>query len=726
MISVAAKRRIRKFLLWMEILFILVVGAGMGAVLAAFYQMNKLLPPDAALDNYRPPVGTKIYSSDGELLARLATENREPVPLERIPKNMQNAIVAIEDSRFYEHSGLDLKGIARAMWANISGHEMAQGASTLTQQLARNMFLNSKKKISRKIKELLLAIQIERNWTKRQILAAYLNQVYFGASAYGVQAASQAYFKKDVKDLRLEECALLAALPQRPSDLSPYAAYGSKEGFEKSKARRDTVLDRMAELHYITPDQARIAKARPIKVAKTRPPAVGYFHAKHFCQYVMDQLRNKLGYEQDFLDKAGLTVVTTLDWKMQQAAEKAAREGVSKYRGWGRVSEGALVCVDPHNGYIRAMVGSVNDPWEKHQFNCATQARRQPGSSFKIFVYTAGFEAGRDPYSTVNANAYIPLPDGTVYSPHNHGGTTGRLSLVNAFALSVNGAAVNICNDVGPKTVVSLARKFGLTGNLQAYPSIALGVCDVSPLEMASAYGVFAVGGKRAEPETIIQIRSQDGEILDSPTPKITDLGLHADTLDDINILTRAVVTSGTGRGAGSVPDAHGKTGTTEENTDAWFVGYTPNGLATAVWAGNRDNKPMSPRLFGGTICAPIWAQFMQKAVELNPAKKKRPAEERLIAKAPEAPRHKPAERTAAAPLTADENERNRMRVTICTVSGLRATAYCPTTRVEEFMIGEQPLARCPIHTSKQSAAKAAANSDTPPAAVSTGDAGTR
>ncbi len=697
MINPNVKRRIKKFLLWTEILIILILGAGMGVVLGAFYQMNKMLPADAALEHYRAPVGTKILSSDGVVLAKLAAENREPVKLDRIPKHMQDAMIAIEDSRFYSHRGLDYRGLTRAVWANISGRELAQGGSTITQQLARNIFLSSRKKISRKIKEILLAVQIERNWSKSKILEAYLNQVYFGAGAYGVGAASQIYFGKKIDKITLEEAAMLAGLPQRPSDLSPFAALEDDGDYDRTKGRRNMVLQRMADLKFITQAEADAAKKKPIKVLKRRPPAIGYFKAKYFVQHVVDELRSKFNYDQDVIDKTGLTVVTSLNWKMQQAAEKVARQELAKIRKSHRVTETSLVCLDPHTGYIRAMVGGVNEPWEKYQFNCATQARRQPGSSFKLFVYTAAFEAGDDVYDSVNASVNpIRMPDGKIYAPKNHGRYRGRLSYKQAFAKSLNGAAVNIAVKVGPQKVKDVAQRLGVKGTMYAYPSLALGVSDTNPLEMANAYGVFAAGGKRAEPISIIQVRSFEGEILEDIRPKLVATGLKPATVEKMNELTRAVVESGTGTQAREVPEAHGKTGTSEDYTDAWFVGYTPD-LATAVWAGNRDNSKMA-RVYGSTIGVPIWREFMKQAVVLNPAKKKTPMAKALEAK-PRERRRRPRPKPVEKPLGADENDRNRIRVTICSETGDLASDNCPSQATEEYMLGEHPTARCSVHT---------------------------
>jgi len=698
MFSPRVKRRVKTVLLWLEVTFILVLGAGMGIVLGALYQLNKGLPPDTAIENYRAPVGTKIVSSDGEVLAKLAAENREPVPLERIPKKMQDAIVAIEDSRFYQHSGLDFRGLARAVWSNVSDRELSQGASTITQQLARNMFLSQRKKLSRKIKELLLAVQIERNWTKARILEAYLNQVYFGSGAYGINSAAKVYFAKDVKDLTLEEAAMLAGLPQRPSDLSPYASMRADGNYNRTKHRRDMVLDRMAQLKFITLEEATNAKKRPIKVAKEKPQSTGFFKAKYAAQYVVDQLRERYHYDEDVINKAGLTVVTSINWKMQQAAEKAARSELKKLRG-RRVSEVALVSVDPHNGYIRAMVGGVQEPWEKYQYNCVTQAHRQPGSSFKLFVYTAAFEKlDKEPNSSVSLTARgIRMPDGSWYQPKNHSRGSGGSSYVRAFAMSSNGAAFNVCMDAGPKAVKEIAERLGIKSRLLAYPSIALGVNEVTPLEMASAYGVFAANGKLAEPMIILKVLDQDGEIMQDFQPSVKSVGLKPDTVQKINTLTRAVVTSGTGTVARSVADAHGKTGTSEEYTDAWFVGYTPD-LVTAVWAGNRNNSEMA-HVYGGTIAAPIWTRFMKEAVALNPEKNRKKALALAVpTRRRERPKREPrVERVTPPTFTGDGNARNVLRVTVCSESGMLARDGCPSTHTEEYMLGDLP-SRCTVH----------------------------
>jgi penicillin-binding protein 1A len=733
-------RRLKKVILWAEILFILVLGAGVGIVGGAFYQIRKILPPEDEIDKFKPTQGTKILTSDGHLLARIALENRQPVDLKQIPKEMQNAVIAIEDERFYQHSGLDYRGLARAMWQNLRGGDLTQqGGSTITQQLARNIYLSSQKTLVRKLKETMLAVQIERNWSKEQILEMYLNQVYFGSRAYGIQSAAKIYFGKDVGKLTLAECALLAGLPQRPSRLSPYH---NKEG---ARRRRDIVLAKMAQQGYITSDRARLAMQQPIRLAYTREPKqTHYYAAPYFVSYVVDQLKDTYG--EDYIYKSGLTVVTTLNWKMQQAAERVLTEAIREYRRQRRnIHDGALVCLDPHTGYIRAMVGGVD--FNEDQFNTVTQARRQPGSAFKLFVYTAALDSqGWNVHHIVSATARsVKQADGTWWTPQNHSKKhSGSMPMLQAFAFSNNVAAVNTLMEVGASTVADYARRMGIESKLRAYPSLALGSSEVTPLELTSAYGIFPAGGIRAEPMSIRLVKTPDGEVLQENTPRRHHVGLQARTIEGINQLTRAVVQYGTGRRAGEgVPDAHGKTGTTDDYTNAWFVGYTPE-LVTGVWLGNRDNSKMR-RSYGGDVCAPIWGAFMREAIKLNP-KSPRPKPTDLIAEGPRSRRRgseaeaattdsraeererKPEEREpGSAPRDAvagerattevegdtdrvamnddtleteiSANESNVVKVRVCDESYDLASADCPSTRLLEYVSGMQPRQVCPIHT---------------------------
>ncbi len=696
MFSPTARRRIKKLVLWTEVLIILGLVAAGSVVLGAVYQFNKLLPPPEAIDRYRPPVGTRIFSSDGVLLARLATQNREPVKLDQVPENLRNAIVAVEDRRFYQHRGLDYRGIARALWVNLQGGETSQGASTITQQLARNMFLNQRREISRKIKEVLLAVQIERNWTKRQILQGYMNLVYFGSGAYGVKTAARTYFGKELKDLKLEECALLAGLIQRPSELSPFRVKRTKGTLKGPKARRDTVLDLMLDNGFIKPDAWKKARETPVQVALTRPKAIGYFRAHYAVKNAIEELRERYGLDEDDLANGGYKITLTVDMKMQSLAEQVMRDGIRGQR-WRNLSEGALVCVDPHTGYVRSVVGGIREPWEKWQFDCATQAHRQPGSTFKGIVYAAAIERhDKNAYSSVQAaGPRIRLGRGRVWTPHNHGGMAGPISYVSAFAGSVNGAAVNVYNQrgvAGRQDTLAIARKMGIKSKLRPVISLALGTSEVTVLEMASAYGIFAAGGRRATPTFIQEIRDLDNQAVDDVKPEVKSGVLSSRTVANMNILTRAVVTSGTGKAASGVPDARGKTGTTEDYTDAWFVGYTPD-LCTAIWAGNRDNSRMRSG-YGGEVCTPLWARFMRQAIELNPARREKVRNKALLAA--NISGKKPGE--AAVPAgnyTGDD----AVKIRICSTSGSRARRGCTGTR-QSFAPGTEPTAWCTVHGS--------------------------
>lgn len=717
MFSRTVKRRVKKLLLWAEIVFILVMGAGVGVVAGAFYQMSKLLPPDQEILRYRPVAGTKLISSDGVLLGSVADENRDPVPLSKIPKRLQDAIVAIEDSRFYEHSGIDFRGLVRALWLNIkSGDPTRQGSSTLTQQLARQIYLTPRKTMSRKLKEAMLAVQIERNWPKKQILETYLNQVYFGSRAYGVQAAAQTYFGKNVWQLNLAQCALLAGLPQRPSKLDPY------QNPEAAKSRRNLVLQRMAELGMVSAADAQSAMKQKIRLAHKRAPAgTGFKRAPYFCNAVVEQLREKYG--DDLLHKGGFKVFTTLNWKMQQVADTALREGIASNERRYNVHDGALVCLDPNTGFVRTMVGGVD--FRKNQFNVVTQGRRQPGSSFKAFVYTAAIEHGWSPYQWIDASTRTHPAGDKWYTPHNDDDDRyGRVQMLHAFAKSVNTAAVNTIESVGPRTVADYAHRFGIRSHLNAYLSLALGTSEVSPLEMANAYGVFAAHGIRAEPLMVRKIVDRMGNVIEDNTPVLHRVNVKPETIDAMQEMFQAVVQYGTGYPAHYVPTAHGKTGTTEKHTDGWFIGYTLQPpLVTAVWTGNLNNKPMH-HAFGASVACPVWARFMAEAVKIAPKTKLNPNEyladgslaarerdeqgDNADSKKPRPKRHPKPESEAAADepqaiasvqaAPGEANSGNMVRVRVCEESMELATRYCPSTRLLEYVSGLQPTRFCSLH----------------------------
>jgi penicillin-binding protein 1A len=376
----ARQSRLFVIVLSLQLAVLGVMGMGIGAIGAIFYSVSGI---DIELSVKTTKEDTKIYSSDGiELASLFQEEHRERVPLDRIPENLKNATVAIEDSRFYKHAGVDIRGISRALYQNLRHHTMVQGGSTITQQLARNVYLTKRKTLTRKLQEAALAVRIESQYSKDHILEVYLNQVYYGSGAYGVQTASRIYFGKDVQKLDLAQAAILAGLPRRPSYYSPFV------NIDEAAKRRNTVLQRMAELGYITRETAKEAQDEPIRLASKRPIQRRY-RAGYFIDYVVGQLIDRYG--EDLVTGGGLRIYTTVNWRMQQKAEQALAEGIGKYKS-KNVGQGTLVAIEPGTGHIKAMVGGTS--YAETQFNRATQAYRQPGSAFKAFVYTAAIDRG--------------------------------------------------------------------------------------------------------------------------------------------------------------------------------------------------------------------------------------------------------------------------------------------------------------------------------------------
>ena len=553
-----------------------------------------------------------IYSSDGVELGRAFGAKRTYVTLDRIPKVLRDATVAIEDSRFYSHSGLDPRGISRAIWRDIESGKAVEGGSTITQQLVRNVSLSSQKTLQRKIEESMLAIKVERKLHKDEILELYLNQVYYGSGAYGVEAASRTYFGKPVNDLSLSEAALVAGLPQRPS------AYCPHRNLQAAMRRRDIVLDRMAKLGYITNTQRDKAK-REQPTIEPKIDSPNGWKAPHFVAYVLAQIKQR--YDDDFLRDSGIKVYTTLDYRMQLIAEKALRDGITRNSRSLHVKEGCFVCIDPATGYVRAMVGSV-DP--KSEFNRCTQGRgRQPGSAFKTFVYAAAIEAGMTPFDEiVDEPVSFQGVGGKLWTPSNYDRKFhGVVTLEQAFVRSINIPAIKLADQVGIDNVIRIAKAAGIQSELEPYLTTAIGgVRGVHPIEMASAYGTFANGGVHVEPISVLRITNWRGDTIAEFATTATR-AISSEVSQTVDYLLRQVVAdpTGTGHRVNNVPEARGKTGTTNDDRDAWFVGYVPGKLVAACWAGNDDNSPMR-RAFGGSLCAPIWQQFMLEAIRLHDA----------------------------------------------------------------------------------------------------------
>ncbi|HEY3298188.1 MAG TPA: penicillin-binding protein 1A [Armatimonadota bacterium] len=692
------RSRFKVFLIASEIAILLTIAVILGFTVAAFFSVAKLLPASGGVGNFEPTEATKIYSSDGVVLADIYKENREFVSIEKIPKDLQNATVAIEDKRFYKHLGVDFIGIFRAVYQNFRRGHMAEGGSTLTQQLARNIYLTPAKKLSRKLQEMVLAYEIERNYSKEQILELYLNQIYFGSRAYGVQAASKVYFGKDVKDLTLAECALLAGLPQKPSGYSPY------KNLKAAVTRRNVVLKRMSEQHYITPQQCSAAISEPVHLTGQKSTGHAAYKAPWFVYYVLQELADKYQCDEDMIYKGGLRVYTSLNYEMQQSAEESLNRRVREARS-RRVTQGALVCIDPLTGQIKAMVGGVTDDFKTNQYNRAVSSRRQPGSSFKAFVYTAAIDNGYDPdYRISNSRISFPMGNGKKWTPRNFDGRYGGTrSIRQAVAMSINIPAVRMAQMLGVDKVITYARMLGIKSPLTSNLSLALGSSGVTPLELCSAYGTFPARGIHAEPMAVVRIttaeRSGANENVLLDNKPETRRVLSEQTADTMCELFRGVVTSrgGTGHAAARVPNAHGKTGTTSDDRDAWFVGFTPD-LVTAVWVGNDDfGKPMK-NVWGGNVCAPAWADFMSKAVKIHEK------ERAQLATGQAAPLVLPVVSPVSPGNAAKERNRPQetevaRSVTICAESGQLATPQCPTTYDMTLSPGER-LGVCTMHGS--------------------------
>lgn len=693
------RSRLRSIVTILQVIILLGISASVGVALGLFINLSNALPK---VGNFQPPEATIIYSSDNVILGRIYREDRTNVPLNDIPKNLRNATVAIEDRRFYQHSGIDMKGIARAVWQNVRGQRMAQGGSTITQQLARNVYLTQRKSISRKVQEAVLAILMERNFTKQKILELYLNQVYYGSGAFGVQAASRVYFGKDVDRLDLAQCAMLAGMPQKPSGYSPH------EDPEAAKGRRNIVLDHMQAEGYITAEQRDEAKAESLHVIK-RVKGRNTYKAPHFVDYVTRQLREKYG--DDVLYQGGLRVYTTLNYKMQVIAEDALRNGVKKHEKLRHVSEGCFVALEPATGYVRAMVGSV-DP--SSQFNRCVQAKRQPGSSFKAFVYTAALAAGMKPSDRV-VDSPVSFPNGTggLWKPKNYDNKWhGSVTLESAVARSINIPAIKVAEKVGIQNVIRYAQLMGIKSPLEPYLSTAIGgIGGLRPIEIASAYGTFANNGIHVEPCSIVRVTNNRGEVYQDYLPEGRRV-ISERINSGMDKMFRAVVASkgGTGYAVRGVSQARGKTGTTNDDRDAWFIGYVPDKLVAACWVGNDNYAPMR-HAFGGSVCAPIWKEFMLKSIPIydeihreekeasKPVKVANESDKVVREEKPERSDTKKEERLNVPSPDVTETDSDVVSVKLCNESQMLATPYCPATHTERMLRGTEPTSYCTIHT---------------------------
>ncbi len=719
-----------KYLAWITLglaaLGILLAGLGAGGAYYAYRHFSRDLPRINTLQDYRPPVVTTVYADDGRKIAEFFKERRIVIPLSEMPDRLTRAFIAAEDSRFYSHKGVDIRSIIRAFIKNLEAGTVVQGGSTITQQVTKSFFLSPERSYRRKIREAILAYRIDQAFTKDDILYLYLNQIYLGHGAYGVQAAAQNYFGKDVADLTLAECATLAGLPQAPSEYSPFRHP------EKARARRKYVLDRMVEEAYITRRQAEKAVREKLAIHSRRNLYLEQvpFYTEYVRQYVMEK------YGEDALYKGGLGIHTAVDIDMQRIARQEVMEGLREldrrhygYRGpekhlepeevegflaslaeeraeapleegrivrgvvteideregtaavhlgtgagilklssvrWhkkpGRIragdvllvklksppaetareegaespkpgpfrltieqtpgAESALICLEAGTGRVKAMVGGKD--FRKSQFNRAVQSRRQPGSAFKPIIYAAALDKGFTPATEIIDNAVVYEGrgrEGKVWKPKNYDRKFhGPILLRKALAKSRNLSTIKILNEIGVDYAVDYARKLGIASDLYPDLSLALGASAVTPLELVQAYAVFANLGEYVEPVFVTRIEDRFGKVLEEADIRSRP-AIEKSTAYIMTSLLESVVQEGTGRRVRALgrPTA-GKTGTTNDLFDAWFVGYTPDYI-TGVWVGHDHLEPLGKGETGSRAASPIWLGFMERVLEGKPVK---------------------------------------------------------------------------------------------------------
>jgi penicillin-binding protein 2D len=634
---------------------ILIIGAIASAV---FFLYLRAKPLPAAM----VPQTTQITDQHGQTIDSLYTgQNRDSVPLSRVSPYLIQATLAIEDHRFYNHFGIDLRGTSRAVWVNLQHMDKVQGASTLTQQLARNLYLSHDRTWERKIKEAYYTLQLETHWSKDQILEGYLNTVYFGHSTYGVQAAARMFFGKDAKDLTLAEAALMAGVPKGPAYYSPYL--DEKNAFQRQKL----ILSAMVREGFISQQEADAAKQEKLSIAplKKRAPAI----APYFSDYVKHHAARILNITPDELEEGGYQIMTTLDMNAQKMAEEAIERHIDKKSD----IQAALVAIDPRNGYIKAMVGGRD--YEKNQYNRVFADTRQPGSSFKAFVYLTALQKGGFTALTKRKSepTVFTYDNGKkTYAPSNFGNhyPDDPIDLRQAIAQSDNIYAVQTLLDVGAEEVIATARKLGIQSPMQPVPSLALGTYPVSPFEMAQAFAVIANQGVKSEPVAILRIEDSVGRVLYEAQPQSEQVIEPEYTYVLTNLMESVFDSGGTAhRVAGTFKrPVAGKTGTT--NNDAWLVGYTPE-LSTAVWIGYDRNRAISA--VESYKAAPIFADFMENTLEAIPPKLF-PIPDRVVS------------------------------IYIDPATGKLADAGCPKSRLEVFIAGTEPTEYCTEHGSDKPA----------------------
>jgi penicillin-binding protein 1A len=663
-------------------LLIVVLCATVGVGIGVANWARQDLPSPSSLQTIAPPVKTLVYDVNGKLVHEFYKENRSVVPLRQIPQAMKDAILSIEDRRFYTHWGIDPIRLFGALVQDVISRRPEQGASTITQQLARNLFLTHEKTVSRKIKEAILAVRIEQTYTKDEILQMYLNQIYFGEGAYGVDAAARIYFGKAVQELTLPECALLAGLPRNPRDYSP------RRDPDRALKRRNLVLASMVQNKKLSQRQYEAASETPLGVSKTR---IDTKSAPYFMEMVRLYLEERYGSNQLF--EGGLRVYTTLDAGLQQAAEEALERRLTELeqRIGGKRSraailakvktaqpsertqtdylQGAVVAIDATNGQIRALIGGRD--FNESNFNRATQAARQPGSAFKPFIYTAAIDNGYTPNEMIlDTPVSFKAGNGEDWSPQNYDHKfRGPVTLRTALAKSLNVPAAKLLQKIGTTQVISYARRLGIRSRLGSDLSLALGTSEVNLLELTSSYGVFANQGVRTTPLFVLRVEDKNGKVLEQTRTTAEEV-LSPETALTMTNMMETVLQSGTAAAAHAIGlnvPAAGKTGTTDDYTDAWFVGYTPS-LVTGVWVGFDRKQKIGPNMTGAAAALPIWVDVVSAGTKNKPAQDF-PVPNGVVARL------------------------------ICSQTGLLANPSCPETEMELFKEGTEPTGYCDIHT---------------------------
>ena len=668
--QIPARRWLRSQWPWLASLALGIVGVATLDVWLATCGF-KGCPTTAEIRAFRPPEGGKIYDRQGRFMGRLTVIRRVNVPLANVPTHVRQAFLATEDRRFYDHNGLDWRGLARAGFRNIGAFGVREGFSTITMQVARNTFIAEhfvgSRTLRRKLMELRLSRLIEESLTKDQILALYLNVIYLGNGMYGVEAASRDLFGKSIEDVSIAEGAMLAALPKAPS------AYTPRNNRKRALVRRDLVLGLMRREGYLDEIGAVAARAEPLRVAakEWRPPQPDDSYALDAVRALVDSVRRALNEPETSQD---YVVYTTLDLNAQRAADRAVRRRAAaiqqeaRWSGRSGTIEGAMVALDPRSGDVRAIVGGRQ--YERGRFNRAIAARRQPGSAFKPFVYAAALSAGFTPASLVDDEPVEVEQDGRIWTPANYGGEyLGRVTMRRALMRSSNAAAVRMSRAVGERAVITVAHRNGIISPLSPVPAIALGALEVTPLELVTAYAPFANGGLRVRPRLVRRIERADGSVLWTQESVAVPVMDPRDAFQLTSML-RSVVDRGTGtaiRGYGITQPVAGKTGTTNNGADVWFVGYTKS-LVAGFWFGYDTPSSIAADANGGRLAAPAWAEFYQQGWR---------------------------DRTGDTEWTPPAGMVARI---IDAETGLLAGDWCPFTQREWFKPGSEPTEVCDEH----------------------------